>query len=508
MSFRKSACTFGLSAVAVLATCLSSQAQLQTSNQQYVASRAIFESSFAETSRNLVRQQPDIAVNGVLASINDQGDFTLWGRNQEVAGLDIRSAGGLLRPAPAVDGQAPDAGPFETLILNNENRITIASPTSPVILDGAVRMPFGYNGRSLDDLNAVWGQGVQEFPLPISIFGSLEYSPFNANAEGSAINFEEVIIESIIEAGSATGTPPDSPAARVDPNDATASFPGVGSFEVVHPTLGSFVCTGTVIDDTHVLTAAHCFDQDSNGVLDAGIEAGSKFNLNDGGSPSATRGIAAVAIHPDYTGFSTGVNDDFAVVTLDSSVPVGTTKYALRTSGMSAGEVVEMVGYGISGFGDVGGNEVLPSLSVKRSGKNEADVFGADDEGLGPDEVFYYDFDGPTGTGVMGGASLGNDVEGVVRGGDSGGPSFVEVDGEKLIAGINTFEFFLAGSSPGKGQFGSIGGGMMINDPQFAWISSIATGAVDADAVVPEPTSLLMLIMAVAGLSLGRRSRR
>ena len=237
MSFKKSACTFGLSAVAVLASCLQSQAQLQTSNQQYVVSRAIFESSFAETSRNLVRQDPEVLVDGVVASINAQGEFTLWGNNQEVAGLDIRSAGGLLRPAPSAPGQAANAAPFETLILNTESRVTIASPTSPVILDGSVRMPFGYNGTSVDDLTAVWGQGVQEFPLPVSIFGTLEFSPFNATADGNAISFDDVIIESIIEAGSATGTPPDSPAARVDPNDATAEFPGVGTVSYTHLTL-------------------------------------------------------------------------------------------------------------------------------------------------------------------------------------------------------------------------------------------------------------------------------
>jgi hypothetical protein len=164
---------------------------------------------------------------------------------------------------------------------------------------------------------------------------------------------------------------------------------------------------------------------------------------------------------------------------------------------MSSGEVLEMVGYGVSGFGDVGGVEVLPDFHVKRSGKNNADLFVVDDEGSGLDEIFIYDFDGPTGTGLLGGATLGNDIETNVRGGDSGGPAFVEDAGQLLIAGVNTFEFALSGTTPPPGEFGVLGGGVLIDAPQGNWIASI----------IPEPTGWAMMVPGLTVMALLRRRR-
>ena len=58
----------------------------------------------------------------------------------------------------------------------------------------------------------------------------------------------------------------------------------------------------------------------------------------------------------------------------------------------------------------------------------------------------FYDFDGPSETGLLGGGTLGNDVETVVGLGDSGGPAFVDFGSSIVIAGVNTFVYSFEGT--------------------------------------------------------------
>lgn len=288
----------------------------------------------------------------------------------------------------------------------------------------------------------------------------------------------EAIFYPILQAGTPTGTPPDSPADRVDAN-AGSAFGGVGSIEIVHPTLGTFMCTGTAISQSHVLTAGHCFDVDADGSVDPGITG--TFNLNDGSDFSSTHTVSSINIHPDFSGFANGGNDDLSILELATPVPTSTTIYSVRPGPMAQSEQLELVGYGQSGNGETGFT-VTPSFSVKRSGSNEADLFVVDDEGSGVDEVYFFDYDEPTGTnaGFFGSTTLGNDIETTVGAGDSGGPAFVDVDGTKVVAGVNTFNWELPGSTAPVGFFQSVGGGMVMN-AYVDWIASISPTSIDSN---------------------------
>ena len=270
------------------------------------------------------------------------------------------------------------------------------------------------------------------------------------------------------------GESPDSPGGRVDPNSFTSPFAGVGSIQI-SARRGSYICTGTPIDPTHVVTAAHCVDINSDGKVNNkdGV-TGVKFNLNYGGDLTHSIAVSSYVVHPDFTGFARpSVNDDVAVLTLNSAIPSGVPTYPMFTGGL-LGSKLDMVGYGQSGSG-TSGYTVNASFVVKRRGQNTADQLGGQDDANRPaaSEVFTFDFDGPSGNGTMGVGTLGNTLETTLGGGDSGGPSFYLEGNNYLLAGINTYtQNNQTASAP---KFGSQGGGMNVS-AYASWINSVISG--------------------------------
>ena len=268
--------------------------------------------------------------------------------------------------------------------------------------------------------------------------------------------------------GDPNGSPPDLPDDHIDPNTPTSPFGGVVSIEIDLGIAGSSFASGVVIGPRQILSAAHPFDSINNdGVIDVPTSQVT-FNLNTGPTPQ-TFGVESIRLHPDFTGFrflGMPAGSDLAVLNLSTPLPSGVPTYGLFLDPL-LGEQVIMVGYGATANGFDGILDPASSdPTIKRTGQNVVDLI--------IDDVYTFDFDGPSGTpNMLGGPTLGNELETNLGPGDSGGPLFVNlglamdpIEGANLkIAGINTFgnTFGSAFSNPPEYPlFGSGGGGTLV----------------------------------------------
>jgi secreted trypsin-like serine protease len=173
-------------------------------------------------------------------------------------------------------------------------------------------------------------------------------------------------------------------------------------------TQGQYICTGSLIAQDMVVTAAHCLDGTQPDSIRVIFARNMQKSTADQQMP-----IAGYAVNSNYQGESaTGPDQaDIGVIRLAEPLPAGYAPAQLmtlaQTNALSKGDSVLLAGYGITSAFTQAGAGTLRKVSVP--------VFGP----LGSTEEILDQ------TGDKGGCN-----------GDSGGPAFVNDGGQLLLWGL------------------------------------------------------------------------
>jgi len=276
---------------------------------------------------------------------------------------------------------------------------------------------------------------------------------------------------------------------------------------IFHPSVG-FWHTGTLVAPNKVLTCAHAFDPDGTGQITRPTD-----QLLFGFDPTPLQGttyqVVDVLLHPMWP--NRPAEHDLALLVLDK--PVLDVIPAKLAAVNPLNQTAVSVGYGIQADGY--GNE-LGEGQQRLAYENVINYIGPDDGKLRdflqlPDEIeigvtLRADFDSPFEQHNSYGSPSPLDLEGASETGDSGGPLFVNHNGEWYVAGV-----LFGGFNP----YQEIGYGTinlwspLFSQENHAFLSDHGIEVLSRlHAEVPEPLTVTMIVSGACSLLLLRHRRK
>jgi hypothetical protein len=214
-----------------------------------------------------------------------------------------------------------------------------------------------------------------------------------------------------------------------------------------------FCCTGTLIGANVVVTAGHCVFGDCASRVYVGLDS----NAPD---PNKIYNVKKTILHPNYSPAT--LRNDVAIVVLEKEVPGVMPRRIAPSTDIDSAFYVRLAGYGLTERFEAG-IQMTVDCAVATLDCNCADC--SDDFGC------HAGFEL-----VAGGMGLDS------CNGDSGGPAYIEKDGELLLAGATSRATTNAAAPCGEG-------GIYVRIDKYRdWIEQVAAANGGRIATPPAPT--------------------